>query len=1138
MAIPSIFLQDIQSKDTQLFAKVVIHTENDLNYNLYYSTNKLTFKGVGVDSTKTVYWKPLLLKLPQVKEKYDIETKKFIVSKINLQFSNAYYEGARISDILTNLGLVSKNVSIYYQSQSAKTNADCLRVFYGEVKRVKHDSKKLSIEVHDLGSGKHLELPRTYLDGLIGESQGRPVPINYGFQEFAPTVVQYSGTHYKIWFDTCVAYNDNIANTFPFETSGKTTDTLSYMGFSHNTEGFYNPMLVDTTPYSGYSTQIAWGRLMMFRNGKYGKINDLTEANHYDHDDGEIENNLSQEQVYSIGQESQSNASYYNVNEGAEPWDNDTEPYFKMYKTRLISKLHCTGVTFGYKTPSLKINVIKANQTGYPELMEEFSGTGSSQIFERAVDGSYWGAGAWGGWAWTAGVIPDFYTPDTMNDADGGPPPEMFQNSHEPFNRFRVKLAEVIIGTDPDVGQKRINRINLHINGLLMMTYEHPEPGSFYEFNDAIENGLYYESGSWGNINEEEVPGYHHALIGGNGSIINTADAGHGDANSVYFLREIFCMMYPWSNMLDPGGHGLGNSQMNWNGTAEPFQPAFELGTPAINGRFTLGSARFYPAANALGDYRIEFYQEFEADYHLDQLIPGGEGGNHFRARLRQVDVIGDVHIENPFENPFVVNIKGRKHTSGTNPGHLGQWVEGKHLQNPVDIIRHLVEYELNFYDFDEDDYYRAVAEHEFWEFTCSIKDPIDSKELIEDIAQYTKMFPKFGVDGKFRFNSIRKAYQESEYHDATEILYDDLIDYKFELTKIDDVVSKIDLRYRWDHYNETCSKKWSEVMSYGMVSNGDWDQGGPPPVGMIHAGYRPWQQSQCVELNLFEHTEYELQFYNIESVESNTKKIECKYFTDFTKKPDAEGKLQGPVIDPDGSNAFWNDFGGYTAYTVYDYLWYQNKNQHLVFKLKLPVKYVYIDVGHILKFTKLFNGMLAYGINYTKLESINNQYRYPLFFVTGVSKSTTHIEITCFQLNFLGETEYFATHNGYIYSDATFEDSTFWLGLEGDTPLSLTDVAPPFAPDIDVPEDEEEIPEPVYGCLDTEAINYDPLVTVDDGSCQYHIDGCMDPLAINYDIDATIQTNTAACAYELGCTDPTASNYNPGAVFENPDDP
>ena len=39
----------------------------------------------------------------------------------------------------------------------------------------------------------------------------------------------------------------------------------------------------------------------------------------------------------------------------------------------------------------------------------------------------------------------------------------------------------------------------------------------------------------------------------------------------------------------------------------------------------------------------------------------------------------------------------------------------------------------------------------------------------------------------------------------------------------------------------------------------------------------------------------------------------------------------------------------------------------------------------------------------------------------------------------------------------------------------------------------------PVYGCIDSIALNYDPSATVDDGTCCF-IAGCTDPMALNYD--------------------------------------
>jgi len=73
----------------------------------------------------------------------------------------------------------------------------------------------------------------------------------------------------------------------------------------------------------------------------------------------------------------------------------------------------------------------------------------------------------------------------------------------------------------------------------------------------------------------------------------------------------------------------------------------------------------------------------------------------------------------------------------------------------------------------------------------------------------------------------------------------------------------------------------------------------------------------------------------------------------------------------------------------------------------------------------------------------------------------------------------------------------------------------------------------PVCGCMDSLAINYDPLATVDDGSCVYCVYGCMDPNAPNYNPSATCDDGTCIVPYG-GCTDPTADNYDAGATFDD----
>ena len=62
----------------------------------------------------------------------------------------------------------------------------------------------------------------------------------------------------------------------------------------------------------------------------------------------------------------------------------------------------------------------------------------------------------------------------------------------------------------------------------------------------------------------------------------------------------------------------------------------------------------------------------------------------------------------------------------------------------------------------------------------------------------------------------------------------------------------------------------------------------------------------------------------------------------------------------------------------------------------------------------------------------------------------------------------------------------------------------------------------PVYGCTDSTATNFDASATEDDGSCEYPpqpILGCTDSTATNFDAEATQEDGS--CQYETDpCTD------------------
>ncbi len=58
-----------------------------------------------------------------------------------------------------------------------------------------------------------------------------------------------------------------------------------------------------------------------------------------------------------------------------------------------------------------------------------------------------------------------------------------------------------------------------------------------------------------------------------------------------------------------------------------------------------------------------------------------------------------------------------------------------------------------------------------------------------------------------------------------------------------------------------------------------------------------------------------------------------------------------------------------------------------------------------------------------------------------------------------------------------------------------------------------KESPEPITGCTDPTAINFNPLASIDDSSCVYDIYGCTDSTAINFNPLASI--DDSSCIYE-----------------------
>ena len=73
-------------------------------------------------------------------------------------------------------------------------------------------------------------------------------------------------------------------------------------------------------------------------------------------------------------------------------------------------------------------------------------------------------------------------------------------------------------------------------------------------------------------------------------------------------------------------------------------------------------------------------------------------------------------------------------------------------------------------------------------------------------------------------------------------------------------------------------------------------------------------------------------------------------------------------------------------------------------------------------------------------------------------------------------------------------------------------------------------VPVGIGGCTDINAINFVANATVNNGTCQYHVQGCTNEMACNYDFRATVIMERVN-SLRLGCASRRACNYNAAAT-------
>ena len=280
-------------------------------------------------------------------------------------------------------------------------------------------------------------------------------------------------------------------------------------------------------------------------------------------------------------------------------------------------------------------------------------------------------------------------------------------------------------------------------------------------------------------------------------------------------------------------------------------------------------------------------------------------------------------------------------------------------IERPSDIAYHFLEKEINLIDAIDNEGLSSVRTSPNAinvKLAFSVNEEIEAKELIKEMFESTNIFPLFKATSKFSFSFLRTEY----FDDNVDLIIksEDIIKHSYTRTPSEKIYTMVNVKYKVDYAEDDFSRQTGYVDGYDMFGNGD-------------------------SINRAPHNGYSYEYLNLDR-ESNVLEFESKYIRDDS-----------------------------SAIQLRDFIYLLNCNQHTIFKLTLPIKYINLEVGDIVKFDSLIGGIKAYGENYTSLTTRNEQTIYPYFIVSKINKKPEDINVELTQLHKLESN--FQAHTGSI---------------------------------------------------------------------------------------------------------------------------
>ena len=927
---------------TSLYPLVKIYKGVKIDENLNDATEVINLSIKDVTISAEAY-KGLLLSSPTVTSSANIIDNKFTISSVNVSISNAIYDGVIFSDEIQSI--LNGVCEVYYCANGIDNLNDCLHIYTGSIRRFSQSAETIKLTLEDFTQQLlSQQIPSSDVPDEIFYKEddiGRPYPMVYGYVDKSPLIPRSLG----------VTDGGEVNQQLTKLHIDKRGQKIQGLWTIPNQEEYGNSILYDKNYLSSSSLAIydnEFTPILQRLDNENTKgwsfyVDGITDPD--DDDYRKIVLTGTSSEVYSFQQSNGFDTSA-SVKVRAESFivENDflgipTRVYRPIEKVGFVvfNEDDGTSLDNGGTTSRNKIFGFTNYLAGQENAWKPFS---QSQNLNWGTEACFGYDDDWGIGGEDGNETYTWWQPTACHQNDGPSAVESFIDDNH--------VSNVNKGFYPvDKIQNGLTSTGLYFCGRNLSGHRNDgnhtgyaaakfilknNVGSFPCSSKIIYDAEYHTF-------DDMVTGGASFLRGGVPSQFWTTDTIPEFKKDDFFKR--FARDFIDGSGDDPDFPYIPNLEDGFEHFSYPT--GVQSGTQdSVTVTEAFAESGTFNSTTAFSSYKFGIPQFEREDNHR----------GYCSTLLFNVFLLQDLVINEPLEKDFYADVAGRV-LEGTDVA----------ITQSQLILDDILKSELNFNG------QTTFTEFDNWQNSFTLFEKQEAKQVFENLFKSSLIIPSYDTKGNFKFIPLHQVLSNQPF---TTIKSIDVINYSFSLTKIDDVVNAVNVKYKKNYAKD----RYDKETGYSLFDiNGNEYQNLDEISAEVYAD---------------EDKRYNIGYYGL----TNDAKLEFE--SDYIRDEDTAKKLQKRLL-----------------------MWYAN--QHLISKIDLPVSYMNLEVGDYIAFDELLNNKKAFGYDYTVPQIRNGQLIYQVFFITKIQKSLDKVTIEAVQVH---RGEYGEPNDGIIIDD-TNEEST-----------------------------------------------------------------------------------------------------------------